>query len=788
MGAIVVVAVALLAYEYSKAALPPGVDPGHWLSVSYAYVGLPTSPDPGNQPFYYSPLMFPFLGTLVRLTGSPPAAATALALALMLGYGLTVMHLARRYVHLGWMQVTLVGLAMFSGTTFQMMFWGAYPNFLGFITFNETMIAFLLYLRTRRTRDGALLLVGACLTFLAHDLTFYVLIPVLVVSTIFLLLFGKLTVRFLLRPHNLVGAAILGGFVEGYGWVTSQFGISHPSYFYSNSSAYALDQVGEIFRPLGSAPDLFPSGTAVTLPPLLTTGLLLAIPLVLILTLLVLRNLRPRLLDTRLVIAAGWLSAVAAVPAVGYLARVETDYPRFLYFLPLPLALLLTLGIERTMLPMYLPQWFGSHRPTPPPGALGAGGYASTSAPPATIPAPPRGALGPGGTVTGPAPPLPRSRPPVAGGWLTAAVVVLLGAMFLTVTVPVANRQEAFGTAGAHDPSFVAAMSWLDANPTAGNVLTDSSAARWAEALTDREAYTVGPVWLLFDPGQIALTEESYWALNSYVAITDGQSVLSYSGFNTSLFEQAPLYSGYLDGIPFPVFRVLPQSIVLNVSGPAGTGQFPAMQSVRPVLAVPAGNGSTATITYTSPQAVVVEGGAVGPAGLARITFRIAPAAGVAVHGISFGIASPPGSAPELSRDRVGGIDYTGSALEWNVTGPLGQSPSPGEVNSTLTFSEPPSVQSTFANTTAVEWGASFADPNGTRPFTLGISVIAPGLSNPLSALPSPLPTPVFLGNHSIRFVLWPNTPYYQTQQNYLVSTFGFRPAYSNPEWAVLER
>ena len=51
------------------APLPPGGDPGQWLSNSYPYVGLPY---PSQViPWGYPPGLFPVLGSLVLLGGDP---------------------------------------------------------------------------------------------------------------------------------------------------------------------------------------------------------------------------------------------------------------------------------------------------------------------------------------------------------------------------------------------------------------------------------------------------------------------------------------------------------------------------------------------------------------------------------------------------------------------------------------------------------------------------------------------------------------------------------------------
>src|SRR5262249_54379022 len=147
------------------------VDPGHWLSISYSYVGLPTAPDPTDRMLYYPPLMFPLLGFLVVATGNPLVAVDLFAVGLFVGYGLSVAYLARRYIRSGPLQVALVGLAIVSGTTIQMVFWGGYPNLLGFILMNIALVLLLRFVRSHESLDAAGFYTLLGLTYLAHDLS-----------------------------------------------------------------------------------------------------------------------------------------------------------------------------------------------------------------------------------------------------------------------------------------------------------------------------------------------------------------------------------------------------------------------------------------------------------------------------------------------------------------------------------------------------------------------------------------------------------------------------------------
>ncbi|MCI4318962.1 MAG: hypothetical protein L3K23_02375 [Thermoplasmata archaeon] len=758
MSAIVAAATALLVFEFLRAPLPPGVDPGHWLSISYGYVGRPQAPDPADRPFFYSPLLFPFLGGLVLLTGSPPAAATITAAALLVLYGLTVIHLARRFLFSGTLQVLLVGLAVFAGTTFRMLFWGGYPNFLGFIFLNESMIFFLLYARGRQTRDAALFFAAVGATFFAHDLTFFVLLGVLGIATLFLLAFEKLPLRFLVDKRNLIGITALVALVVGYNNLTSHLGISHPNYFFGNPSAYHIDEIGELFVPLGGSPMFLPAGPPVVLGALFTVLLLLAVPVGLLCGLFAVRTRWPDRVDSRLLVASGWLSATATLPAIGYLLKVDTDYERFLYFLPLPFLLLLTLALERAAIRPLL----GERRASAP--------RAASDPPPALQP-----------------PRWFRHSRSDAEPLAAAAVALVVFFVFVGVTIPVAQRAETSGAGASHDAAFVAAATWLDRSPTPGNVLTPATDARWTEALANRQAFDNGPVWLLFDPFQIVNSEESYWALNSEYAVSNGQVVLSYSGFSTTLYGQAPMYTANDQGIAFPVFRLLPGAVALNATTPSYSGLYSVLPTPAPALSVDAAPPGHGTIVYATGAGTVTETAAPGAGGSAAVQFQVQPKPGAQVRSLVLELAGPPPTSAMLARDRLLNLSTTPSGLTWVVTGQLGEYPYPAVLTTQVGFSLRPSSERFGGFQGSYGVRAEFPNPNPSQPFTLTITATTDGTSNPTKAFPTAFGTAQFLQSQNIHFLLWPNSSTAPYQVTYYESTFGFQSVYNNPEWVILQ-
>lgn len=756
MLAAVAAVVGLLVAEFLRAPLPPGVDPGNWLSISYSYIGHPTAPIPANRPFFYAPLLFPFLGGLVSLTGSPPVAASAMAAILLAGYGLTVIHLARRFLRVGAYQLAFVGLALFSGTTLQMLFWGAYPNFLGFITMNEAILFFLLYVNRGRTIDAVAMFAAVGLTYLGDTLSFVILVVILATSVLYLLLLRQIRLSFLWDRRNVAGAVALGLLYEGYARITAAAGIAHPSYLNSNPPAYHIDEIGEIFSPLGHAPTLFPPGAALQLSPGLATLLLLLVPVAALAGLVVVRHLRPVFVEPRTVLPLAWISAAAAVPALGYLARVETDYTRFLYFLPLPFLLIVGLALEHGT-----EGWFAAV-PRPSDHWPGAPPYAPGSA---------RRALRD----------RRRRRERLAVGLVT---IVLIGS-FLTTTLPVAQAQERVNAGRGHDALFVAAARFVQGYPAAGNVLAPSTISRWLEALTGRNAITSGPVWLLFDPTQIVQTQEAYWAFCAVDTYTNGQVALSYSGFNTSVYDQAPLYSAYVDGIAFPVLRLLPGALTLTVLTPHGPRTYSAYGPGPPTLEL---TGSGGAIQYTTPVGSLVESASIGPGGSATIGLTVRPGPGIDVLSIGVALAKPADGDPGLDRTVITNLTDAGGPIVWTVRGSLGQYPAPEYVTTVVTPSEAATSEGVGSGGGVANWYGSFPDPAGRAPFQLELNLTTAHTSNPSRTLPDPISTAAFLAAHSIRFLVWPNAKYSAGELVYYEATFGFRPVYENAEWVVLVR
>ena len=324
-------------------------------------------------------------------------------------YGVSLVYLGRRFFVSGPFQLLFVGLGLLNGTVLQMLFWSGYPNLLGLALLNVTLVGLLAFLRSRSTIRGLALYGAASLIFLTHELTFVIFVAALAVVALLLIAEDRRWFAMIFSSGNLLGLLLLGSVVGGYVGITRYLAISVPGYIGSNPAAFYIDNIGEYFRPLGAAPIFFPMGATVTMSPMAALALLGVAALLVIVGLALLAHYRPALADLRAFIAVAVMSGTLLVPVGGYLAHVDTDYTRFVYFVPLPLSLLLTLTAERAFARSWIP------RRTP------------SATPPAPSQSPPRA---------------PRRRRVTREGYATGAVVLVLVLIMTNVTIPVALAAE----------------------------------------------------------------------------------------------------------------------------------------------------------------------------------------------------------------------------------------------------------------------------------------------------------------------------------------------------------
>ena len=756
---IVAGAVLGLAYEYHMAPVPPGGDSGHWVTTSYAYIGRAHPSDFTDQAFLYPPLLFPLIGSLVLLTGSPLSAGFATGELLLALFGLSTIHLARRFLRSGPGQLLFVGLAVLNGTTVQMLFWGGFPNFLAFTLLNEAMVFLLAFWRTRGSWEAVLFWGFAAALYLTHNLTFVVLVGAVSIAGLLLLLTEGRAVRRWLTRGFALGLLLFAGAVGLYVLATRAAGVIHPGYLFANPATYVVDSVGLVFRPFYYAPAFYSGGTPLVFDPGTAVAILLGCAGALGLVLLVVGRLSPAWAPPRVLMVGAWIMATLLVPAAGYLLHVDTDYPRFAYFFALPVALGVAALGE-----------IGTHR------LLLRGSRAGVQ--PVAVP-PPR--------------PSGRRRTAVSVGWLGSIAAVAFVA--LTVTAPVMSKSESLYISPSHDALFLEATDWLNHHAGPGAVLTDAGdSARWIEALTARTAFSSGLTWLHFYQQQIINDDLAYWALNGQYATTDGAGTFVYSGANATLLDSFPQYAGYVEGVPFPILRLAESTV--NVSWSVGANT--SSSTFSPAWGAPvftlAPDASRISARFSTADFILNETASLSGAGTGSIVLDVESMPGTHIRHLSFKLLEPVGS--RLGQT-VGpnGITFNGAnatldrRFTWSVAGPVG--PQPGSTAITtqgaITPAPDPSPSS-FASPLRNPTSLTLSFTSDAPVLRVEVDLTTPGLSNPGVALPPTLSSVDFLNANSIEFLMVQNITLDLPTIALYEQVLGFSDGFDNAEWVVLQR
>jgi hypothetical protein len=753
MMGVVVVAVTLLEVTYASAPIPPGVDPGDWITRSGAYVGLPVPPAASfGSPYIYPPLLFPLLGGLLRFFGSPIPTGFVAGGLLLLFFGFSLIYVASKFIRFGPLQLGFVGACVFSGTLLYMLLWGAYPNFFAFIFLNLTFVYLLLFARTGERLPGLLLGVSLTLLYLAHSLTFAIgIVTVGVTAVLLLLVVGP---RFLwerMKNRGLIaGAVVLALTVVTYSLVLRAEAISPPNYLGANPVALTLDNIGQMFVPMATGPMFFPAGSPVYLSPVVMIGLLTSVAAILVVAHSVVFRYRPGWVTVRHTVAVSAVVAALITPVAGTFAGVGTDYPRFVYFLPVPIALLVAVTLDTAI------------RRRVPATAEADGEPFETQSVAWRTP----------------------SRAQVTAGYLAVGVVLVL--LFANVAAPTASQDEQIETGMSHSAQFLAAAQWLAANPTAGSVLTLQSAARWTESLTNRGVYDEGPTWLDFETWQIVNSQSAFWALNSRYAVTNGAAIESYTPNSTSVLSQSPMYSVFDEGVIFPIVRVLPGALNLSVVTPNGTIAIGANQWGLPIVGVNSSTGA-GTITYTTQWFRATFTGTLGATGNAGVEIALVAAAGDSLSQLTVPLGSPPAGVALMHPSVSQSATISSSGFSWYTTGTLGALPSPVTLTTTGVFTPSPAASTLSSFPANVTLSNVFPIASGSTSFSVALQLSTPGTGNPGVSLPLVLDTESFLASHDIHFLFITSGAAYAPTIDFFQSAFGFTTVYLNSQWEVLE-
>ncbi|HEV2316605.1 MAG TPA: hypothetical protein VGV89_03410 [Thermoplasmata archaeon] len=529
--------------------VPPGGDPGEWLTTSYAYVGLPfpTWIIPGQYP----PLLFPLLGSLVHIGGGPLGGAKLYLGLVSVLVGLSTYMLARSLVRLPIIALVAEALVLFNPSFMQLFFFGAYPNLLGLVFFNLCLAFLIRYVRSARPLYVFLFWTFLTAAILTHSLVGAILGVTVGVILIFLVWMGRVPSSAYRSRAGFAGIMVLIVGVGGFYAATHFLGIPHPNYLQTNAFAYVKNGLGQIFYLLLNPyfPGVRPSVTA-ALP------LLVVISGLIVVVLVGMRLFVPERLSLAVLTVLAMILAVTSLCVVGWELSIVTDYVRLGYFLVTPFILGIIVLLDGIMAAIRQRAATGPpSAPSPSEVPVGIGVEAAPehgTGAPAAVGYRSRGAPGAFPTF-------------VILALLVAGLILFVNAF----SIPAFAREEEDNTSTGHDQLFLNAIHSIRTSGVSGNVLTVPGAAKWTRALLAVNAYApILPARYSFDPTHILVQELAYFAMTDRFAVTNGNVAVASSGLNPAFNNQSPMYEAAFFGVFTPVLTMpSPNMTVVLVNG-----------------------------------------------------------------------------------------------------------------------------------------------------------------------------------------------------------------------------
>lgn len=752
--------------------IPPGGDPGNWISISYAYIG---GQYPGQvNPYGYPPLLFPLLGGLVLLTGGPLAAGHLAIPVLISLLGLTLYALCRTMLRSVIVSVAFLAILLLDPSFMALFFWGAEPNLLAFSFANLAFIG-LLWTARGRLVGPLVFWVFAAATVLSHSLVGLALaatVGVLLILALFLPLRrssgvpsarpgpkeddpGRILGSLFFSSRGLLGFLVFVATVGGWYVLTFALQIPHPGYFNPGTAGSIAASYGNLFR------NVLPG---LHLPAVSVYDLLVLSEIILLTGYAFAVRLRANWVSTSvLLVVCSWMG-VAGLAIIGWLLKVSTDYHRFGFLLVIPSGLGLAYLTDRLWL-------------TP--------GRRRTPAP---APAP--------AEVETPASLEERAlrfrlRPSRVGRSLGTSVLLtfVCALLLLTVTAPSFDRfEKEFGGTG-HSQSFLDALNAVDGSGLPGSVLTVKGDLKWTWAVTHRTAYAPRPGdAFLFYPAQVRDSALAYYALTSHYAVTNGYVSASLRSVNPAFSTGMPDYAVYQAGGLAQTLRVDPAQTVVTLRNSSTGALYTEGLALPPSFVAPAVPGAPGELVYAEPGFTLTESmtAPVGEPTLFLNVTVVPTGADVPVY-LTEVLASPPYLAATVQPNVVAGsfiwltsnIRYRGLVTYGSVS-PVGSLaglsdyyPPEGGAAVVLNF--------TPASPTSLDLVGS-------------LELSTPAASSAIPELPWEVVTPQVWSTLGVRFIIFPNQPEFTLyagaviadESAYLTEEFGCSVYYENPDWVVL--
>jgi hypothetical protein len=747
--------------------IPPGSDPGNWISISYAYIGGHYAGQ--VNPYGYPPLLFPILGALVLLTGSPLAAGHLIVPILIVGLGLTTYALSRVVLRSVILSLAVLSVLLLDPYFMTMFFWGALPNLLAFVFTNLALLG-LVWVGTGRLLRGVVFFwtfgAAAVLSHSLGGLALGATVAVALTLSMFVPVRrstgpsrlgdrpGLLLRRLVFSFPGYVGAIGFALAVGGWYVATAALRVTHPSYFTPGTAVHPATY-GQFLR------NLLPG---------LTLGGLVVFYLLIILVVVVLAvfggllSFRPQWITTPLLVLLGAWIAIPGLAIIGWLLSISTDYHRFGFLLVIPAGLSIAYLIDRL--------WLGRPFQAKPPSAA-----ESANLPPPADP------------TMRPFPPTlhatPRARTAFVG--IFAVVIVVLAGFSAG---PIYVRYENLNSGTTHDQLFLDALAAIDHSGLPGSVLTVKGNLKWTWAITQRNAYAPRPGnAFLFYPVQITDSTLAYYALTSSDAVTNGLVSVSLRGTTPAFVDGIPDIAVFQAGGLSATMQIPPQYVTVTLVGATNDTAYTVGLSGSPTFQGPSGPGLPAVITYTEPQFIL------------RQTITI-PTGSPTVY-VS---ASVQATGP----DRV-------LSLQEVITPPPLLEAYTAYTDIPGTFTWQPYIsrylglitQATITPASALTAVTAYNGPGGGAAATIDftapadspvtslsgvINLTTPAALSSIPNLPPYVNTTQVWQQLGVEFILLPNLQsfslysgsYLVNEAEYLVGEFGCRLYYGNSEWLVL--
>jgi hypothetical protein len=771
LACIITLSVAIWIYVLQLASpIPPGSDPGNWISISYAYIG---GHYPGQvSPYGYPPLLFPILGALVLITGSPVTTGHLIIPILITALGLTTYALSRAILRSVILSLALVSLLLLDPYFMTLFFWGALPNLLAFVFTNLSLLG-LVWTGTRGSTKGiAFFWIFGAATILSHSLGGLGLVGIAAVVLVLSMFVpgsfrriakggvvgdapALLMRRLLFSAPGYYFAVAFVALVGGWYIVIHALGVVGPGYF-TPGSAVQPATFGQFLR------NVLPG---------LSLGKLVVFYLLVMLVIVVLSLFggllffRPRWVSTPLLVLLGAWVAIPGIAIVGWLLSVSTDYHRFGFLLVIPAGLSIAFLVDRLWVSRSpgLRIVTSNPEPAPPP-----------SPDPELRPFPPTVQVSPRGRVA----------------FLGVLVVVLI-LLAASAAGPTYVRYVANNSGTSHDQDFLDALNAIDHSGKPGSVLTIKGNLKWTWAITHRSAYAPRPGnAFLFYPVQITDSVLSYYALTSRDAVTNGLVSASLPGTTAKWANGIPDLSAFQGGGLSAVGQVTPQLVTVTLVGAVNGTHYTEGLTGLPTYQPPSGPGAPAFITYVGSGFLFQQSIQVVPGDpVVYVNSSVHSTGPDPIAGVQEVLTSPPGleSNTQLSTAAPGSFEWQPYGLDYQ--GLL-------TVGSVLPATSLEGVSDFYPPAGGAAAIFDFAPSgSGPSPWVNGsLEMSTPHASGSAPNLPPIVNTTQVWNQLGVEFILIPDLQSFSLyagsfllgEWQYLMDEFGCVTYYSNAEWVVL--